>query len=53
MSKKDHQKPADPEEYERFVKVAEEIQDENAENLFDNAIKKVLAKKKESEETAE
>lgn len=50
MSKEDQQKPDDPEEYARFVKVAEEIQDEDAENLFENAIKKVLTKQKEPEE---
>ena len=46
MSKGNQQKPDDPEEYARFVKVAEEIQDEDAEGLFKDAVSKVLAKKR-------
>jgi hypothetical protein len=44
MSKGNQQNPDDPEEYARFVKVAEEIQDENAEELFEGALSKILTK---------
>lgn len=52
MSKKDQQKPDDPEEYARFVKVAEEIQGKDAAELFEDAIKKVLKKKKPEDDSA-
>jgi len=51
MSKGNQQKPDDPEEYARFVKLAEEIQDEGAEDRFEDAVKKLLpAKIKQSQE---
>ncbi len=50
MSKKEHQKPDDPEEYARFVKKAEEIQAEDAEELFDDAVSKILAKNRKDSE---
>jgi hypothetical protein len=50
MSRKAPQKPDDPEEYARFVKIAEEIQDENAEELFEDAVKKVVKKRKDPED---
>jgi hypothetical protein len=52
MSKENQQKPDDPEEYARFVKLAEEIQDEDAEAKFENALGKILKKKKEPEENS-
>ncbi len=52
MSKGNQQKPDDPEEYARFVKLAEEIQDEAAEEKFENAVSKILKKRKEPEENS-
>lgn len=46
MSKRNQQKPDDPEEYARFVKVAEEIQDEDAQELFEDAVDMILTKKR-------
>lgn len=50
MSKGNQQKPDDPEEYARFVKLAEEIQDEGAEDRFEDAVGKILTKRQKRPE---
>jgi hypothetical protein len=43
MGRKKKPIPDDPEEYARFVETAERIQDENAEERFKEAMKRILS----------
>ena len=45
MGKKKQVDPDDPEQYARFVKVAEEHLEEDAEERFEEAIRKILPPK--------
>ncbi|MGO9571776.1 MAG: hypothetical protein ACLP5H_29980 [Desulfomonilaceae bacterium] len=51
MKRKKKSEPDDPEQYARFVKVAEEHLDEDAEEKLEEALKKILpAKQPKSEQ---
>jgi hypothetical protein len=47
MGRKKKPEPDDPERSARFIKMAEEIQTEDAEERFDEALKQILSVRRE------